>query len=232
MKVVYSGDNCGMPVISNETTSISVWQLANAFAGMSKPWESPTADTARHKNALLTQGTTVDFRYAAIYGRIILNTHSEALAEKITEDSDCLNVSEILYKELLDLHTERPFDIIYEQYVPWSTASVRASARLGIPCIIAVSTPNLIEQRYRFYGVNEQQILVIEHEVFSTADIIIVTTEAVKRFVINSGATSARTVLIEQRTDSKSSDQSPNPWLCDSPVDGNNSFSVSYLGTA
>ena len=102
---------------------------------------------------------------------------------------------------LVALHREWPFDLIYERYALWSTAGVRAGRRLGVPVIMEVNAPLVMEQAAFRQLVLEPEARAIEAEVFRGADALAVVSDELVAYVTAKGADRARVHVIRNAVD-------------------------------
>lgn len=102
---------------------------------------------------------------------------------------------------LMALHRDWPFDLIYERYALWSTAGVRAGRRLGVPVIVEVNAPLVIEQAEFRTLMLADEARAIEAEVFSTAGALAVVSDELMPYVIARGAEPHRVQVIRNAVD-------------------------------
>jgi glycosyltransferase involved in cell wall biosynthesis len=116
-------------------------------------------------------------------------------SDRIFGERRNLAIGTVVEAELLRLHAEAPFDFIYERYSLWSTAGVRAARKLGIPLILELNAPLLLEQKkYRrlFLTLEAERI---EQEVLRGADLIYAVSEQVRDYALSKGARPETTLV-------------------------------------
>jgi glycosyltransferase involved in cell wall biosynthesis len=120
---------------------------------------------------------------------------------RLYKERSYLKIAERAEEELLALHATSPFDFIYERYALWSAAGVRAAAKLGVPCIVEVNSPLLLEQQSYRKLVLAERAAEIEREVFTGADALVAVSEKVRDYAIGKGAEPARTLVLPNGVD-------------------------------
>jgi glycosyltransferase involved in cell wall biosynthesis len=102
---------------------------------------------------------------------------------------------------LVALHRSWPFDLIYERYSLWSTAGVRAARRLGVPAVIEVNAPLVLEQaEFRALALHDEAA-AIEAQVFRCADALAVVSDEVAAYVTARRAAADRVHVIRNAVD-------------------------------
>lgn len=102
---------------------------------------------------------------------------------------------------LLALHRAWPIDLIYERYSLWSTAGVRAGQRLGVPVVVEVNAPLVLEQaEFRSLALPEEA-RAIEAEVFRTATALAVVSDELVPYVTARGALPGQVRVIRNAVD-------------------------------
>lgn len=102
---------------------------------------------------------------------------------------------------LMGLHRDWPFDLIYERYSLWSLAGVRAARRLGVPVVVEVNAPLVVEQaNFRVLALADEA-RAIETEVFRNADALVVVSDELVPYAILNGAVAGRVHVVRNATD-------------------------------
>ena len=111
-----------------------------------------------------------------------------AQSDRIFKERRNLATSKALEDELVRLHAAKPFDFIYERYSLWSDAGARAARRLGIPLVLEVNSPLLLEQLAYRRLVLRDEAERVERDVFRGADLIFAVSEEVRAYAVSKGA--------------------------------------------
>jgi glycosyltransferase involved in cell wall biosynthesis len=130
---------------------------------------------------------------------------------------------------LLALHRDWPFEMIYERYSLWSTAGVRAGARLGVPVVVEVNAPLVREQAEFRALVLADAARAVEAEVFGRADALAVVSDELVPYVTGRGASPARVKVIRNAVDTTRFTPIVPPARLDSIPDG--AFVVGFTGS-
>ncbi len=130
---------------------------------------------------------------------------------------------------LVALHSDWPFDMIYERYALWSTAGVRAARRLGVPVVIEVNAPLVAEQAEFRALVLADEARLVEAEVFGCADALAVVSDELAAYVTARGAASGRVHVIRNAVDTGRF----TPEVPQAQIDGvpESAFVVGFSGT-
>jgi glycosyltransferase involved in cell wall biosynthesis len=112
-----------------------------------------------------------------------------------------LAIADSIETEILKQHHEHHFDAVYERYSLWSAAGMRAARKLGIPSVVEVNAPLLLEQRSYRRLVLEDEARAIEKEVFTTADVIVAVSDEVAAYVRAQAGVGVNVVTIPNGVD-------------------------------
>lgn len=185
MRVAYASADFGIPVFGGKGASVHIQEMVNAFV-----------DLGNHVSIVAPHPGQVPDGFRATVRRV--RTMAQEISEKdlfLAEQSDRIfkerrNIAtgNAVEAELLRLHAEKPFDFIYERYSLWSAAGVRAARKLGIPLILEVNAPLLLEQKKYRKLVLAHEAEQIEHEVFTGADLIFAVSSEVRDYALSKGA--------------------------------------------
>jgi glycosyltransferase involved in cell wall biosynthesis len=203
MRIAYVVADRGIPAFGSKGASIHMREIVTALAGLDhrvtllvalygQPMGSVAADlvkirTAGDKPYEKDHAATAPWQEAAERRRL-----RESLATTIAEAAEAT---------LLRLHAERRFDLIYERYSLFSAAGVRAAKMLGLPCLVEVNAPLVLEQRRFRKLVNVDLAEAIEAEVFQGADGLLAVSEQVRAYALAKGAVPQRTHVVPNGVD-------------------------------
>lgn len=122
-------------------------------------------------------------------------------SDRVFKERRNLAVGQSVESLVVDLNEQSRFDFIYERYSLWSSAGLRSARKLGIPLVLEVNAPLLLEQqKYRQLELSEEAEKM-ETEVFSGADFIYAVSEQVRNYCISKGAAPSRTSVLENGVD-------------------------------
>lgn len=198
MRIAYlTGDN-GVPVFGDSGASIHVRELVGAFLAQ-----------GHEVTVLAAKAGDQAAEWSGQAPRIVIlpprppspARNLDRQAKRQAKETLYLERGEELEARLLELHAETPFDFIYERYSLWCAAGVRAARRLGIPCVVEVNAPLLLEQsRYR------ELVLVadakaVETEVLSGADALVAVSDVVRDYAVTKGADPTRCLVLSNAVD-------------------------------
>jgi glycosyltransferase involved in cell wall biosynthesis len=83
----------------------------------------------------------------------------------------------------LELTLAQPFDFVYERYSLWSYSGMEYARKMGIPGILEVNAPLILEQDKHRGLVDREQAEAIARRVFQAATTIIVVSREIKDYV-------------------------------------------------
>lgn len=177
MRIAYVTADHGIPVFGNKGASIHIQELVNAFSALGHDVTVLASRIGERSEAIRAPVVKVRCGPDA-RGRDTLPGETKALANERYR----LAVGGAMQQAILRHHAAEPFDCLYERYSLWSTAGVRAGRSLGIPCLVEVNAPLLLEQRRYRELVLEDEAASVEAEVFSSADALIAVSEQVREY--------------------------------------------------
>lgn len=183
MKIAYVNADSGIPIFGTKGASIHIRELVNALYGIDHQ-----VNIFATKRGAAPDPTGLNAEVLKIRN---LPTDQEQLDRDQLEDPRLIkekryiDLGNAIQTQLCEAYNKSAFDCIYERYSLWSAAGVRAARQLGIPCILEVNSPLLLEQqRYRKL-VSEAVAASIEQEVFNGAEAIITVSKEVKQYIID-----------------------------------------------
>ncbi|VEP12062.1 Group 1 glycosyl transferase [Hyella patelloides LEGE 07179] len=83
----------------------------------------------------------------------------------------------------LKLSLAQPFDFVYERYSLWSYSAMEYAQKMGIPGILEVNAPLILEQKKHRGLVNREQAEAVARRVFQAATVIIAVSREIKDYV-------------------------------------------------
>jgi glycosyltransferase involved in cell wall biosynthesis len=187
MRIAYLSADYGVPVLGGKGGSVHIKELVNAFDALGHSVHVVCAP----------RGTGHDELRAALT-EFPLPLGAELCTMRMFDIgwTRLRDIADALGQLVRRKHETAGFDFIYERYSLWSRAGVRAARRLGIPAVIEVNAPLLLEQsRYRKL-VNVDVAAAIEAEVFVESDVLIAVSESVRDYLIAKGALPSRVHVI------------------------------------
>lgn len=198
MKIAYVTADHGTSVFGEKGASVHIQEMTKAF------------DSLDHQLSILAAnlGTAPERHFAKLIKvtpdpstYVETDQENNPGSPRIVKEKRYLNVSERMHQRLVSLYQEGPFDFIYERYSLWSTAGVRAARELGVPSIIEVNAPLVLEQqRYRELALAEEA-QAIEAEVFKNAGVLAAVSSEMADYIIDKGGDPARVVVIPNAVD-------------------------------
>lgn len=177
MRVAYVCADLGIPVFGTKGASIHVQEIIRA---------------------LLSQGHHVSL-FAAKLGGVPpadfdnLEVHSgylESLASTQTRpplaerEVQAQEVAKAIMRELTE---QDGFEFVYERYSLWSSVGCQYALEGGVPCIVEVNAPLIMEQQRHRSLLNETRARQIEELVFSAATSIVAVSAEVANYVKSIG---------------------------------------------
>lgn len=197
MRIAYFLADHGIPVFGSKGASVHVRALADALCALGHdvtlfcvkrgPDETPAPfELIKISEAPVSPATTGD---------------ADPLAQRRRKETRYLANAELLCQIFAREHQARPFDAIYERYSLWSAAAVRAARQFGLPAIIEVNAPLLLEQRAYRELAHDAEAEIIEREVFSQASAVVTVSAAVADYVIDHGGSAERVQVMPNGVD-------------------------------
>ncbi|AFZ54335.1 glycosyltransferase family 4 protein [Cyanobacterium aponinum] len=167
MKVAYVCADVGIPVFGQKGCAIHVQEIIRSFLAKNIEISLFTPRLGEKKPC--------DFEKINIYPLPpipkVEKGEREKIALSINSDLDSL------------LTLTQPFDFIYERYSLWSYAGVEFAQKRGIPSILEVNAPLIIEQDRHRGLVHRQEAEKIAQRVFESATVIIAVSKEIKSYV-------------------------------------------------
>jgi glycosyltransferase involved in cell wall biosynthesis len=192
MRVAYLSADCGIPVYGAKGACVHIQEMIRAMR----------QEGADVRIVATRPGAPPDGEAGAVHAFV---PRAQNIKDGGDQAREAANMADAMAAEkaLIRLHAEWPFDMIYERYSLWSEAGVKAAQSLGVPLIVEVNAPMLLEQeRYRRLALHDRA-QSIEREVFSQADGIICVSSAVRDYAVSKGAPAARATVLGNAVDTE-----------------------------
>ena len=145
-------------------------------------------------------------------------------SDRVFKERRNLAVGQSVVSLILELNAKTPFDAIYERYSLWSSAGLDVAKILGIPFILEVNAPLLLEQQNYRQLVLSEEAQAIEAKVFGRANLVYAVSEEVRQYCISKGAPRSRICVLENSVDPQCFKPAGNkatlPFPTDMPVIG------------
>ncbi len=203
MKIAYVCADLGIPVLGNKGASVHMREFTHALVTLGH-------DVRVYATCALS-ATAQESVVNPISAPLFVFPPSELAREtamRIAESLVSLNktrnyvhvVSEILHV-LVDqefIHALTPAlqefvpDVVIARHSLFSVAGTTLARALGCPCIVEVNAPLLEERRQYWDLMLERDAESVERRVFHEADVLVVVSEAVRRYLISYGASEER----------------------------------------
>lgn len=167
MKIAYVCADAGIPVFGQKGCSIHVQEIIRSLL---KKGTKVNLFTTR-----LGGDTPADFKTVKICNLPPLPKLEPTVREKIA-----LSINHDLQ---LELELAQPFDLVYERYSLWSYSAMESAQNMGIPGILEVNAPLIIEQAQHRTLIHRQEAEKVAKRVFNAAKIIIAVSDAVKDYL-------------------------------------------------
>ena len=116
-----------------------------------------------------------DFQGVKVYHLPTIPKVERAVREKIA-----LSINPDLE---LELSLAQPFDFVYERYSLWSYSGMEYAQKMGIPGILEVNAPLILEQEKHRGLVDREQAEAVARKVFQAATVIIAVSREIKDYV-------------------------------------------------
>lgn len=224
MRIGYVTADHGIPVFGEKGASIHIQQLTRAFTAVGNCVEILTPRTGGHDESFCAQVLKVrtdEVSETQLEG-------NEGESKRLAKETRYLQIGKAMEQAIVDRHAEAPFDFLYERYSLWSAAGVRAARRLGIPCMLEVNAPLVVEQQRFRELVLADEAVAIEHEAFAGADALVAVSAEVRRYAIEHGAHSDRSVVIPNGVDLSAFNPQVEPAPIERAPDG---FVLGFIGS-
>lgn len=190
MRVAYLSADCGIPVFGSKGASVHIQEMIRAM-------RQQGADVRVVATRI---GNPSNEEAGAIHAFIQREHSVKDGGDQAREEANIADAG-AAREALVNLHANWPFDMIYERYSLWSDAGVRAAQALGVPLIVEVNAPMLLEQgQYRRLALNDRA-QKIERDVFTQADSLVCVSSAVREYVISNGAQPGHAIVMGNAVD-------------------------------
>lgn len=192
MRMAYLLTDHGIPVFGDKGASVHVRELSNALCDMGH-----TVSILCGKRGSGSYESKFECqKVPEISATSAQVQDDDPNAARIAKESRYLQSAESMVNVFLHEHAKKRFDVMYERYSLWSKAGVTAAKKAGIPVILEVNAPLVVEQSaYRELALADEA-KAIEHACFSQADVIITVSETLAQYVIDHGGHQDQVVVM------------------------------------
>ncbi len=169
MRVAYVCADAGIPVFGQKGCSIHVQEVIRA---------------------LLVQGGQVDLFATRFGGELpadLINVAVHQLPAIPKQERAVREQVALAMNPDLGLALEKVgcFDLIYERYSLWSYGAMEFAKSRGIPGLLEVNSPLIVEQATHRGLIDQQGAETVAHRVFNAATALIAVSEEVKTYLMN-----------------------------------------------
>jgi glycosyltransferase involved in cell wall biosynthesis len=190
MNIAYASADFGIQVFGGKGASVHIQEMIKAFTASDHRVDIIAPQTGEPPAGL----KAFVHRVVTVPPPVSQNDLNLATdSDRIFKERRNLAAADSVERELLRLHATRPFDFIYERYSLWSAAGVKAARKLGIPLVLEVNAPLLLEQKKYRKLVLSPVAEAVERECFENADLIFAVSNEVRNYAISNGAAPSRT---------------------------------------
>lgn len=194
MRIAYVTADHGIPVFGDKGASVHIQEMVRALAGLGHDVTVFAARIGEGMDPLPAEMHKVRADKDPSAGL-------EGAAKRRAKERHALAIGDQTAIELAARHEAIPFDFIYERYSLWSAAGVRAQSAMGIPTVIEVNAPLVVEQEQYRKLVLVDDAEAIEREVFAGADALAAVSVDVRDYAIDKGADPSRTHVVTNGVD-------------------------------
>lgn len=176
MRIAYVNADCGIPVFGDKGGAVHIREMVRALREIGCDLRLLSTRLGSGEPGDLAELTE---HVAAAYDE---KSRADPSAREAKERSH-ISAAEAVETRLVELNNTWPIDLIYERYSLWSAAGVRAARRIGVPVVLEVNAPLLIEQAEHRQLVLKHIAGKIEQEAFGGSTSIIVVSESLRNYV-------------------------------------------------
>ncbi len=197
MHIAYVTGDRHIPVFGNKGASVHVQEMVRAFSDLSHHVSLVAARRGAPPLPVAANIIEVAEAVSILDEKTVLDGDEKARAK----ERSAMRISNAIRDKLVTLHSDRPFDFIYERYSLFSTAGLLAAREIGVPYILEVNSPLVLEQKKfrRLFHVIEAADT--ERKVFAGADVLLAVSREVERYAISKGARANRTHVMPNAVD-------------------------------
>jgi glycosyltransferase involved in cell wall biosynthesis len=209
MNIAYVNADAGIPLFSTKGAAVHVRDFAGAASRLGHAVRIFTA-----------RAGTPPATWAVPHQVVEANTSQHDLAE-----DRGLRLNTAFRSALEDAHRRGSFDLIYERYSLWSHTALSFARRRGLPYVLEVNSPLIVEQAtYRSLW-RQATARRVERYLFGAATRIVAVSSEVAEYACAHGGDPARVVVAANGVDlSLYADVQPQP------VDDTH-FTIAFLGS-
>lgn len=187
MRVAYLNADCGITVFGDKGACIHIQEMIRALRR--------TGAEVRIVATRLGDAASSELGTGAVHA---FKSRDWAIKEGGRAAKEVANMADAAAARdaLLELHRAWPFDMIYERYSLWSTAGIEAARILGLPLVVEVNAPLLLEQREYRQLADAERAAAIERAVLTGADGVITVSTRLREYAIARGAPAERVIAL------------------------------------
>ncbi len=199
MRIAYVTADHGAPVFGRKGASVHIREMVRAFASLGHSVQVVAARLGEE-----TEPLDAAIRVVPCPDGEIVAPADPAAGEagrRLAKERRYVAVGKAAAAELVRLHAGRPFDVVYERHSLWSAAGVRAAREIGVPCVVEVNAPLLLEQRTYRRLILDDVADALERENFRDARAIATVSREVRDYVVARGGDPRRVAVIRNGVD-------------------------------
>lgn len=166
MRVAYVCADAGVPVFGTKGCSVHVQEIIGQFVKLG---------STLTLFAVRTGGQNVFAKESVRLRDFSLTSNSDVRSREILQ----VQAAEKIASQL----NEGEFDLVYERYSLWSSASLKRAAQLGLPSVLEVNAPLIEEQSQHRTLVDRETAVRIRNEAFEAATSIIAVSGKVADYI-------------------------------------------------
>ncbi|MGF1541038.1 MAG: glycosyltransferase family 4 protein [Pleurocapsa sp.] len=208
MRVAYICADPGIPVFGQKGCSIHVQEVIRSLL-------QKNVQVSLFTNRL-GEKIPPDFQQVKVYPLPTIPKVERAVRERVARS---------INPDLeLELSLAQPFDFIYERYSLWSYSAMEYARKMGIPGILEVNAPLILEQEKHRGLVDKAAAEAIARRVFEAASTIIAVSREVKEYV-SQYVRDAETIKVIPNG------VNPQRFKLNLPVKNTKQFTVGFVGS-
>ena len=208
MNVLYVSSDLGIPVLGHRGGSIHVRELVHAFrraghrvtvaspARTKSPWDEPARLDASLVHVEASAVTDAATR------RVLTFASSVDAPRAVADDLRRILYNADLAEALEHRFRDHPPDFVYERCAMYGLAGVRVSEALGVPLVLELNAPLVLEdRRYRRGQALGELAAATERKALTRADAIVVVSAALRDYVRSLGVAAERVTVVPNGVD-------------------------------
>jgi glycosyltransferase involved in cell wall biosynthesis len=229
MRVAYLTTDFGVPVAGTKGASVHVRGLVQALRRQGHEVLVLTSNSGGSRDGTLVREVSFDGPLAELYEAL----KQEELCQGTRLAKDLRNLLFALTLQLQERAELEAFgpDFIYERYCLLNTAGLGLARHLGVPLVLEVNSPLVLEQQ-RMRGLSLPTVArAAERLLFTSADHVIVVSEWLRQYVIDEGADPNRVSVVPNAADPDLFCPRLEPSTLRRQLGWNDQFVVGFVGS-